>query len=233
MKLHIVDQGLVLETLFFEDWKKNEIIFSLNKYQVEKIIICNVRYPEDQLLLWVEDLNIPFLILSHETLLPIHLKYTSPETLGRDRIAVAVAAACQHPGEASLVVDIGTCITFDLVNPDKAYLGGAISPGFRMRMKAMNQFTGKLPLADYQKDIPAIGTDTISSLQAGAFWGIIHEINGTIDQLKDRYSQVNIFLTGGDASKFEKFIKNGIFADSSLLLKGLNYILDYNEKKLS
>ncbi len=233
IKLYIVDQGLVLDSLSMKDWGKKEINFFLETYGVKKSIVCNVRFEKSVLKKLISELNIPCLILSHDTPLPIKLHYRNPETLGRDRIAVVAGAAKQYPNEASLVIDLGTCITFDLIDDQKNYLGGTISPGLYMRLKAMNHFTGRLPLVEIESEPNPLGDDTISCMQSGAFWGIVYEIRGAIDELNQRYTQVNIILTGGDASKFEKFIKNGIFADSSLLIKGLNYILDYNEEQFS
>ncbi len=233
IKVYIVDQGLVLDNLVLGKWEKKSINFFLDTHKVEKVIICNVRFEESEMEKMISEINFPCLNLTHEIPLPIKLNYQNPKTLGRDRIAVVAGAAIQYPNETSLVVDLGTCITFDLIDEEKVYHGGAISPGLYMRLKAMNHFTGRLPLVEINPEADILGNDTISCMQTGAFWGIIHEIKGAIEVFSQRYSQVNIILTGGDASKFEKYIKNGIFADSSLLLKGLNYILDYNEEKFS
>ncbi len=233
VKIYAVDQGVVSDGLVLPEWQKKEISFFLESNSVEELIICNVRYEEIEIKKLSLELNIPCLILAHDISLPIKLKYKNPETLGRDRIAVVAGAAFQYPNQVSLIIDLGTCITYDLIDGERNYLGGSIHPGLYMRLRAMNHFTGRLPLVEVNENVAPLGDDTISCLQSGAFWGVVYEIRGAIEELTQRYTQVNIILTGGDASKFEKYIKNGIFADSSLLIKGLNYILDHNEEKYS
>lgn len=166
--------------------------------------------------------------LTHELPLPIHNLYNTPHTLGKDRIAGAAGAVAHFPGETVLVIDMGTSVTYDLVDAKGQYLGGQISPGLHMRFKALHTFTGKLPLVGYEQEVPAIGTDTLTSIRGGVMLGLTHEIDGFITQYKDRFSALKVILTGGDAPLFVSRVKSQIFAVPQLILSGLNKILQYN-----
>ncbi len=173
-----------------------------------------------------------FLALSHTTPLPLENLYKTPETLGKDRIAAIVATSINYKGENVLVIDMGTCVTYDFLNANNQYLGGAISPGFEMRFKALNTFTGKLPKVEYKQDTPElIGNSTKNSILSGVFNGLKHEIQETINQYNLQYNNLKVVLTGGDIKLFDLEPKNRIFADKFLVLKGLNEILNYNAEK--
>jgi type III pantothenate kinase len=148
--------------------------------------------------------------------------------LGRDRLANAVGAWYKNENQNSLIIDVGTCIKYDLVNAQGEYLGGAISPGISMRFEALNKFTANLPLLSKQKTATKYGDDTNSSIYKGVQEGIYHEINGFIQEYSDEFSRLTIFMTGGDAKFFDKPFICDIFADSDLTLFGLNKILTYN-----
>lgn len=204
----------------------SDILTSFN--QINKAIISSVR--ENPPFVSIIKEHITTLELSHTTPLPIKIGYKSPETLGRDRIAGAVAASIIY-GNPVLSIDAGTCITFDFVNEKGEYQGGAISPGIDMRLKAMNSFTGKLPYVKFENTttlLPLIGQDTQACLLAGAVNGSIFEIEQTIAYYKEQYPMVNVVICGGDATFLAKAVKNSIFADPFLVLKGLNIILLFN-----
>jgi type III pantothenate kinase len=166
--------------------------------------------------------------LNHSTRLPITIKYITPESLGNDRIALAVAASGMFPSEDVLVIDAGTCITYDFINRKNEYLGGAISPGINMRYKALNAFTDKLPLINNIGNAELTGNSTESSIRSGVLNGIITEVDGIIEQYKKIYPSLKTVFTGGDVNYFDKNLKNNIFANSNLVLTGLNMILKYN-----
>ncbi|MBM3436116.1 MAG: type III pantothenate kinase [Bacteroidetes bacterium] len=168
------------------------------------------------------------IILGHNTPLPITIDYKTPETLGRDRIALAVAGSGMFPGENILVIDAGTCITYDFVNRNGGYEGGGISPGLLMRFKALHTFTDKLPLIKKFGDTGLIGNSTNSSIISGVLNGAIAEVDYIINRYRKEYAVSKIILTGGDMIYFEKKLKNNIFANSNLVLEGLNMILNYN-----
>ncbi len=177
---------------------------------------------------WLARLMEPDLILNNNTPLPIDLgQYKTPETLGADRIANAVAANHLSSTEQALVIDMGTCIKFDLVIKGQ-YQGGSISPGYKMRLKAMHEYTGALPLLELENIAPLIGKDTKQAMLSGVINGVQSEINTFIDAYTQQYQQLTIFLTGGDHKIFDKELKNSIFADDNLTIKGLFIILRHN-----
>ena len=169
-------------------------------------------------------------VLSHTSKVPFKNKYATPQPLGMDRIALATAAFYHNHKGNTLIVDMGTCITYDLMNDSGEYLGGAISPGLRMRFQAMHEQTAKLPLVASEFPDDFIGNTTKSNLQNGVFQGILHELDGTIQQYKNRFEHLTVILTGGDSHFFAKRLKNSIFAHSKFLLEGLNYLLEYNKR---
>lgn len=193
----------------------------------KKIILSNVR-DENEV-----DFGIPSISLSELKKIPFQLDYDTPETLGTDRLANA-AAAQHYFKESSLIIDCGTCLTISYLKNGEVFYGGSISPGYQMRLNAMHSFTGKLPeLKGFDDDLnwcPA--KDTKSSLHHGAFFGMLHEIEGEISRYQQENSSLNIILTGGDALVFEKHMKSDIFADPNFTLKGLNVLLHWYIKTL-
>lgn len=167
--------------------------------------------------------------LSNKSKTPFKNSYATPETLGVDRIALATAAFYHNPKGNTLVIDAGTCITYDMINDYGEYLGGAISPGLNMRFKALHQQTSKLPLLRAEDILDIIGNSTQTSIQSGVVNGISVEINGVIDQYNRRFKDLTVILTGGDALFLSKRTKNTIFANPKFLLEGLNYLLEYNK----
>jgi len=167
--------------------------------------------------------------LSENTLLPITIDYKTPNTLGKDRIAAVVGVSFLFPKQDVLVLDAGTCLTVDFINKDKVYKGGRISPGIRMRYTALNQFTSNLPLCEFSESSMIIGDDTDSSIISGVQQGILAEVRGIINVYKIENKDTIIAVTGGDCFFFEKELKSSIFANSFLVMEGLNEILDYNE----
>ncbi len=166
--------------------------------------------------------------LTHTLPVPVAVRYATPQTLGKDRLAGVTGALHLYPGAHCLVIDLGTSITYDLITAAGDYLGGQILPGLHMRFKALHQFTGKLPLAQPVAAPPLLGTTTETSLQSGVQWGIVHEIEGFVAQYEDTYGRIHVILTGGDAPVFESLVKCRIFAHPNLILIGLNKILEYN-----
>jgi type III pantothenate kinase len=193
------------------------------------IIISSVRESLDADTIPIPE-TIHHVILDHETPIPIKNNYKTGETLGRDRIALAVAAAHKFPDKNVAIVDLGTCMTIDVVNKQSEYLGGIISPGLQMRFEAMHKGTANLPLIKFenQKIPKTIGDSTQSCMESGAAHGMFMELIGTINDLKDEFDSLNVMLTGGDYKVFENELKIDIFADPNLVLRGLNQILLFN-----
>ncbi|MDT0643679.1 type III pantothenate kinase [Zunongwangia sp. F363] len=169
-----------------------------------------------------------FLQLSPDLALPFRNCYATPLTLGKDRIALAAAAVAAFPQKNVLVIDAGTCITYDFKNAKEEYLGGSISPGLEMRFKALHKFTANLPLLTTEEDVKLIGDSTKSSILSGVVNGMLDEIDGTINAYRSKYEDLTVIFTGGDEQFLSMRLKNGIFANSNFLLEGLNYILEFN-----
>ncbi len=165
--------------------------------------------------------------LSHESPLPFTSHYSTPETLGLDRIALAAAAVGEFPKRNCLIIDAGTCITYDFIDENKVYHGGAIGPGLMMRYRALNDYTSRLPLVEHQAPMDLIGHSTAESIRSGVVHGMIAEIEGTIARYDQRFNDLQVIITGGDAQVFEPLVKNGIFAAPNFLLTGLNNILEH------
>jgi type III pantothenate kinase len=195
-----------------------------------RVLICAVRPLPNEIGRWTM-LHPLVQMLSHNTPLPFRIAYESPQSLGPDRIALAAAAFERFPGKNVLVIDMGSCITYDLLTAEGVYLGGAISPGIRMRFKAMNAFTAKLPMAEPTDKTPLIGYDTESSLKSGVMNGVQAEIEGVIDRYATNYKDLTVLIGGGDNKYFDKRFKVNIFAASNLVLNGLRFILEFNESQ--
>lgn len=172
------------------------------------------------------------LLFTSETPVPIQNLYKSAHTLGSDRLSAAIGANVIAPNQNILVIDAGTCIKYNFVNNKNQYIGGAISPGLQMRFKALHTFTSRLPLLSIDNDFnELIGNDTNSSILSGVQTAVIAELDGMIAQYKKEFNDLKVFITGGDVNFFEKRLKNSIFADQNLILKGLNAILNFNSVK--
>jgi type III pantothenate kinase len=168
------------------------------------------------------------LFLDTNTSLPIKNLYKTPETLGRDRIAAAVAAWHEFPEKNILVIDAGTAITTDLVTKQGEFIGGAIAPGIDMRFRALHTFTSKLPLVKRKNIRYLTGTTTEESISSGVINGVVCEIDGTINKNKAIYPDLITVFGGGDSKFLLKRLKNSIFALSNPVINGLHLILNYN-----
>ena len=200
----------------------------IKKHQINKGIISSVakisQKKKEKLFQLVN-----FIELNAKTKVPFKNLYATPTTLGVDRIALVSAAVNQYPNKNALIIDAGTCVTFDIVNSKKEYLGGAISLGVEMRFKSLNTFTSKLPLIEKNYPKHFIGNSTNTSIQSGVVNGITNEINGVINQYKEQFGDLTVVLTGGDTYFLAKQLKSSIFANPNFILEGLNTILIYND----
>lgn len=166
------------------------------------------------------------IVLDQNTELPVANGYATPQTLGYDRMAAALGARQLFPGSPVLAVVAGTCITYNIIQNEK-FIGGAISPGLKMRSKAMHDFTAKLP--EVKVEATAVtGTDTETSLRSGIYNGAIAEINGMITLYENEFPGLKTVIGGGASPLLAKAIKNGIFARPNLVAEGLNSILDFH-----
>jgi type III pantothenate kinase len=175
-----------------------------------------------------EKLKVHF--ISHEDSFPFVNLYETPKTLGMDRMVLAAGAVLQFPKQNRLVIDAGTCITYDFVDENDNYLGGAISPGLRLRYEVLHNFTARLPLLELDSPKSIIGNSTSQSIHSGVVNGAVNEIDGFINDYKQHYSKFTIILTGGDGDFLAKRLKNTIFANSNFLLESLSHLFQYKIK---
>jgi len=199
----------------------------INQYQPSKALLSSVITHD----VGVEELlakKTVFHKLNHLSNLPITSPVGKPETIGADRLALVSAAVHLFPHQHTLVIGMGSCITYNFVNKYHEFLGGSISPGMQMRFRAMNQYTALLPMVEPENNFPLIGYDTKTNLLSGVIIGITAEIDAFITLYSQKYSNFNAVLTGGDAPYFVPRLKNKIFADPNLLFKGLYAICEKN-----
>ena len=216
-----------------DTFPKKELINSLkeilNKHTISHSILSSVGEINNSDLQDIKTLLDP-VILDQNTKIPFKNLYKTPKTLGVDRIALVAAAVNDYPNEHVLVIDAGSCITYDFVDKNSEYYGGAISPGIEMRYKSFPSSPANLPKLSLINKISAIGNSTENSIHIGVLNGIIQEIEGTIAQFKARNQKLTVVLTGGDAKFLSSQLKSSIFARPFFLLEGLYTILKYNIK---
>jgi len=198
--------------------------------KISKSILSVVGKEEEQLFLWLKEHTV-VIHINRETPMPFTNNYATPHTLGVDRMVLAAGAVLQFPRQNRLVIDAGTCVTYDFISADNVYHGGAISPGLQLRYNAMHTFTAKLPLLYPEMPQSFTGNSTNASLHAGAVCGLLFEIEGFISVYEARYGALTVILTGGDAEFLAKSLKNTIFANSNFLLESLNNLYKYTNQK--
>lgn len=198
---------------------------------IKNVVISSVGAEVDSLALQLKNSGFGVLLVNGQTLLPFANLYKTPQTLGIDRIAAIAGAQFIFPEKNCLVIDAGTCITYDAISLHGEYKGGAISPGLTLRFKALHQFTNKLPLVEPRWLTQLEGNSTEESILAGVCIGLIDEINEKIKRYEQQYHEIQVILTGGDADFLGKHLKSNIFATPLLVLQGLNQILLFNVKK--
>lgn len=195
---------------------------------INKGIISSVGGYVNECLEQLEDIQT--IVLSNETKLPFALTYKDKSKIGADRLALVAAAFDEKPHQNSLVIDIGTCITYDIITSDDRHLGGPISPGMKLRFKAMHEHTALLPLCEPSHDeMNLICDDTEECLRSGVQLGVTYEIKEFIEHYSLIFNNLNVFISGGDNIFLENKLKNCIFANSNFLFNGLRFIMEYNE----
>ncbi|WP_214072061.1 type III pantothenate kinase [Mucilaginibacter sp. dw_454] len=226
-KTAIFEQDELVYTDHFKTLDAALIYTFLTKYNVDKAIISSVKKESQE---WEPQLKgkVPVIEFNAEMITGINNHYRTPQTLGLDRLAAVVGAHHLYPGVNNLVIDGGTCITYDWVDADGNYFGGSISPGLNMRYNALNYYTSALPVVKQDDDFDSnTGNDTETAIRSGVQNGIKFELLGFINSYAGNQQQLNIILTGGDSIFFDTLLKNSIFApyiknEPYLVLKGLN-----------
>ena len=175
-------------------------------------------------------LQFPLLRFSHDTPIPISNRYRTPETLGSDRLAAVIGASSLMPGKDLLIIDAGTCITYEVIDARGNYWGGNIAPGMQMRLRALHEYTARLPLVEAEGVVPGMGYDTETAIRSGVLRGMKYEIEGYIKSMRSKFPHLQVFLTGGNRINFDEDIRKLVFTDKYIVPRGLNRILDYNEE---
>jgi type III pantothenate kinase len=236
----VIDAGNTLTKLavfeknsLIELWKGTKVDLNIIKsfqtrYPVDAIIVSDVTGAFHDLENLLETTS-EFFWMTPDIPTPLTIKYESIETLGTDRLAAAVASWSLFPDASTLTIQAGTCITYEITNNQSEYLGGSISPGLDMRLKALHTFTAKLPLVKKEEIGYFTGKTTQEAILAGVINGCSAEIDGIIDHYKIIFPDLMVVFGGGDTFFFDKRLKNRIFATANLVLKGLNIILEHNK----
>ncbi|HMG90477.1 MAG TPA: type III pantothenate kinase [Chryseolinea sp.] len=214
-------------TMQYNFQKAEELKEFLENFSAVSFIISSVTKDPAEVLPWATQAKRK-LILNPQLPLPVKIKYATPSTLGVDRIAGVCGAQHMFPKTNVLVIDAGTCITYDFLDRDGNFLGGGISPGLMMRFNAVHNFTARLPLVPLIEEAPLIGDSTESCIQSGVINGLIEELSGIIRLYRQKFEGLSVILSGGDARFFENKLKGSIFAVPELVLSGLNSILIHN-----
>lgn len=231
IKAAVFESNRLIEMLVFtEEELLDKVAFFLSKYVITDGILSSVKVLSRDLLSVLQK-KTPFIVLDATTKVPFVNKYKTKDTLGVDRIAVVSNAAKKFSKENVLIIDAGTCITYDYVNASNEYFGGAISPGIEMRYKALNYYTSKLPLLEKKETNFMIGGTTKESMHSGVVTGVVGEISFMIDQYKKENQYLTVVLTGGDTYFLAKQLKSSIFANPNFVLEGLNTILIHNKEE--
>lgn len=199
----------------------------LETYKPQRSILSSVvdHPPEMEVLLAN---HTRFHKLDHLSRLPITTPVGKPETIGADRLALVVAAAHYFPANNNLVIGLGSAVTYNYINKYHQFIGGSISPGMEMRFRSLEVFTAKLPLVQPHWNFPLLGYDTKTNIQSGVIFGVAKEIDGVIEAYEERYENLHVLMTGGDAHYFLPFLKKRITEDPDLIFKGLHVIAQYN-----
>ena len=227
LKAAIFIKKELVEVRILENGTPQEMESLLNEFHPEKTILSSVIH-HDQSIEAILAQRSKFHLLGPTTQINFTTPVGKPETIGADRLAMVAAAVDQFPNQHNLIISLGTCITYNFVNNEAAFLGGSISPGMSMRFKAMHEQTALLPLIEPSNDFTLVGYDTKTNLLSGVILGMAAEIDGIISAYEDKYAKFNVLLTGGDICYFVPHLKKRIFADQNLIFKGLYAICEKN-----
>jgi type III pantothenate kinase len=226
-KVAVFNNAEIDKVIVLEDDSAERIQSLIDTYRPAKSILSSV-VEHDPAMETLLAKHTKYHKLSHLTKVAFTTPVGKPETIGADRLALTAAAVHFYPGTNKLVIGMGTCVTYNFINKYNEFVGGAISPGMEMRLKAMHQFTAKLPLVEADSNVPLIGYDTNTNLLTGVVLGLAMEIDGFVDAYKQKFRNFNVVLTGGDLVHLASHLKNKIFADPDLIFKGLYAISEVN-----
>ena len=232
IKCAVFEQNCIIERIVFQKKDLQSTVQNcLNRYKAIKSVIVSAVSNFDKEYFTELASIIKVHIVDYNDDFPFHNLYETPKTLGIDRMVLATGAIIQFPNQNRLVIDAGTCITYDFIDQKNNYLGGAIAPGLNLRYQSLHQHTANLPLLETQIPENLIGKSTNNAIHSGVVNGLIFEIDGFIDQFKAQNENFIIILTGGDTEFLAKRLKNTIFANSNFLLESLNLKFQYKTEK--
>ncbi|WP_029209392.1 type III pantothenate kinase [Aquimarina agarilytica] len=232
VKLAVFEGGIVRSKQQVEYAGFFEVFLEIKSHypKITKIILSSVSALDKSAIEKVLN-NEQLLVLDCNTQMPFVNLYSTPKTLGVDRLALVAGASKLYSNKNCLIIDAGTCVTYDFLDEKGAYKGGGISPGLQLRYKSLNDHTANLPKLEAIAYDGLIGDSTENAIHAGVFNGFVSEINGIIEQFSNTFGSLVVILTGGDANFLSKRLKSSIFVDPNFLFKGLNFILDFNTSK--
>ena len=229
VKWAIFDNNKMIEYHLIKDFSIDRFKSIISKYsEIKNVCVSNNSEEIDYIKKVCTNLNIKHISVNHLLNFPIHIEYDTPKTLGVDRIMLAVGSMIKYTGD-KLIIDLGTCITYDLVISNK-YIGGQISPGLEMRLASLHSYTNKLPKINFQETDNFIGKTTNESMLIGVCDSLLFEVKNVIEKYKSRYPNIKTIITGGDLKIIKNKIKNINFINPYLLMEGLNYIIACNEE---
>ena len=229
-KVAVMDNSEVLCEWSYREFDMAKIAALVEQFGVDKAVVASTRGGAEKIGEQLRSKVAKVLHFSSQTEVPIEIEYASRQTLGADRIAAAVGVVCEMGIDNALIVDMGSAITYDVVE-NGAFKGGNISLGVAMRFRALHEFTASLPLCQATEPNGAFGKSTTEAIEQGVMQGILYEIEGYVERILAENDKKSIIFCGGDAESFVNRIKNAIFAPRKLMFTGLNRILEYNVSK--
>ena len=227
LKAALFVDAVLEELIFLDDESPGSVKALIDRLHPQNTILASV-IEHDPIIEELLSSQTKFLKLTHLAKLPFTIAAAKPETIGPDRLALAAAAVDFYPGKNNLVIGLGTCITYNFINKYHQFIGGAISPGLEMRLRALHHFTAKLPLVTAEWNVPLIGYDTNTHILSGVIIGMAKEIDGIVNAYEEKFSNFNVLLTGGDMDILGTHLKKNVFADPELMFKGLYAIAESN-----
>lgn len=231
IKTAVFEQNTLIQKqiVSYDNWEKSLKIILNNFQNIQNIVVASVGKLEKSDFINLND-AVKVTFITNDSFFPFCNLYATPTTLGIDRMILATGAVLQFPNKNRLVIDVGTCITYDFIDANNNYLGGAISPGIRLRYESLHNYTSKLPLLTVENPEKIIGNSTHQSIHSGVVNGVIMEIDGFINANLCENDNFIIILTGGDAEFLAERLKNTIFANPNFLLESLNQTFQYNQR---
>lgn len=234
-KLYVFEGKNLVEQTYCDNQTLDALDLLTKQYSLEKGIISSVGKIGNEAEQRLKDLPFEISYLNEQTELPIKLSYKPwgsnqcqpiPSTMGADRIAALVGGISLFPGKPLLIIDAGTCVTYEIIDECGDYRGGNIAPGLTMRLQSMHEHTALLPVVNTSGETPALGYDTETAMRSGATLGLTYEIEGYIGYWRKLYPGLNVLITGGNNLTFSNELEPIIKRESNLVAIGLNAIIE-------